>query len=125
MLPVFKAFTITQGSPFLYRFQFMQGVPTSGLPIDLTDAVGQLLIKSGGGATYLTLNSGVATGHTGIFFGGDDADPTSGIIDLVIAAADTTGLSWTYGQYTMALTTELLGLQPILRGTFAVIGSID
>lgn len=121
MLPVLKPFTITPGVVFDYSFTYYQGVPTSQYPLDLTDATAQLEIEDAQGNILLTLNSGVTAPASGIYFGGQEQDPTNGTIDIVISSTDTR-VDWQYAKYEMVLTSLTLGQQQLLYGSFAVIG---
>lgn len=120
-LPVLKSFTITPGVVFDYPFVYYQGVPTSQYPLNLTGATAQLLITDPQSDVLLTLNSGVTAPASGIYFGGQEQDPTNGTIDIVISATDTQ-VAWQYAKYEMILTTQTLGEQQLLYGSFSVIG---
>jgi hypothetical protein len=119
ILPVLKTFAFTRGVDFLYRYQYLQGVPTSARPINLTGASATLTLTSWDGlTTYKTLTSGATPGTSGIFFGGGTHNPLDGTIDIVIVAADTSTFTWKYARYNMSLITTLCGDQRLLYGSF-------
>ena len=122
-LPVLKQYTFTPGFPFSYSFIYYQGVPTTAAVVDLTGASAQLVIASST-ATILTINSGATMPATGIYFGGQENTPTNGIVEIYIDAADASAIPTPYTQYTLSLTTNAFGLQQVLYGSFASVGSL-
>lgn len=93
--------------------------------MNLTGASASCALTSWNGlTTYQTLVSGATPGTSGIFFGGDESDPTNGIIDIVIVFTDTAAFTWKYARYNLALTTTVFGLQRLMYGSFAVVGSL-
>lgn len=124
ILPVLKTFTVTKGTTFTYRFQWLQGVPTSAVPQPLTNFTASMAITSWNGATtYLTLATGAAPGASGIFFGGAQNDPTNGVIDIVIAASNTAAFTWTTARYNLVLTGNSQTYR-LLYGSMGVFGFV-
>lgn len=125
MQPALKTFTVNPGVTFDYSFIFYQGGPGSQLPVDLTNATAQLNIQDGFGIELLQLNNqtgAINTAFSGIYFGGQEGNPTNGTIDIVISAEDSTAITWRYARYVMTLTTTSLGQQEPLYGSFVVAG---
>lgn len=122
-LPVYKQFTVTKGVLFDYRFQYQQGVPGTSRLVDLTAATASCALTSWDGlTTYLTLVSGGSPSNSGLFFGGNQNDPTNGIIDIVIKQSDTAAFTFKYARYNLSLTTGTFGQQRLMYGQFAVVG---
>jgi hypothetical protein len=91
--------------------------------VDLTGATGSMALSSwDDSVTYLTLTSGATIGQSGLFFGGNQSDPTDAIIDIVISATDTAAINWKYARYNLVLTTTTFATQRLMYGQFAVVG---
>lgn len=124
ILPVLKTFTLTRNVTFDYRFQWLQGVPPSAVPQNLTNWTGVLTITDWQGVnTLMTLRTGAVRGATGIYLGGTQADPTNGIIDIIIQNIDSANITWPSARYTFDLT-EPNGVTNynLLYGQFVVFG---
>lgn len=125
MQPAFKTFTVEPSETFDYSFTFYQGAPGSQAAVDLTNASATLNIVDGFGLTLLELTNqaGVLNeSQTGIYFGGQEGNPQNGIIDLVISETDTAAITWRYATYVLTVTTQSLGEQDVLYGSFVVAG---
>lgn len=105
ILPVLKPLTLTRGVTFDYRFQWLQGVPTSALAQPLAGYTAAMAITDWQGATtYMTLHTGAVNGSSGIYFGGDQNDPSNGIIDIIIDSVDTATFAWPTARYNLSFT---------------------
>lgn len=124
ILPVLKTFTVTKGVTFDYRFQWMQGVPTSALPQPLTGYTASMAITDWQGVnTYMTLHVGAVLGASGIYFGGDVGDPSNGIIDIIIADTDTATFTWSTARYNLSFTSPNgVVVTQLLYGQIVVMG---
>lgn len=112
IIPSNHLFKYIPGVVFDFRFQYIAGPAGSTNPVNLTNYSGQWIVTDSNGAH--TYGMGVP-GHTGVFFGGDTADPTNGIIDLIMIANDTTALS-TPASYQFTLTPNGGNVVPLLFG---------
>jgi hypothetical protein len=125
ILPANHLFKVIQGATFDFRFQFRYGPQASVVPVDLTDYTGTWTITSFDGlTTYASYTTGASPGQSGVFFGGDLSDHTTGIIDLVIVGNDTAALSWTTAAYTFSVALPSESPVPLLEGHIAVIGTL-
>jgi hypothetical protein len=98
-------------------------MPGTSRLVDLTAATASCALTSWDGSiTYLTLTSSASPGTSGLFFGGNQVDPTDGIIDIIIKPSDTNAFTFKYARYNLSLTTGTFGQQRLMYGQFAVIG---
>lgn len=88
--PANHLFSYVPGVQFDFRFEYITGPAGSSQPVNLTNYLPAWYITNIDGMVT-EYNLGVA-GHSGVFFGGTQADPTNGIIDLVLIDNDTTAL---------------------------------
>jgi hypothetical protein len=123
VLPANKLLKIVRGTSFDYGFQYLLGTPGSALPADLTGFTANWVISPSGAAPviYTTTLNGYGSG---VIFGGG-TDPTTGIIDLVIAYQDTAAIDWMVGIYSLALMTPAGNtVIQIMVGSIGVVGSL-
>jgi hypothetical protein len=109
---------LVPGTDFDYSFTFYQG----SQPIDLTGASAAITIDDGQGDVLFSINSSSVAPATSINFGGTTGDPTNGIVAIHITAADIASFIWNYENFVLTITTEALGFQTVITGSFAVVG---
>lgn len=125
ILPANKLFRLIRGVTFDYRFSFLLGAPGSSTGFNLTGYTASWVLTSTDNLTTLaTYTTGAASGHSGVFFGGDNNDPTNGIIDLVISDTDTAALIWTRAYHQLALTAPDTTRIELIKGGINVIGTL-
>ena len=124
ILPATKLFKVIKGTTFDYRFQYLMGNQSSSAPIPLTGYTAQWIITppTGTATTYTTTLNG---NGSGVKFGGDPADPTNGIIDLVISATDTAAIVWRTATHALVLTSPSpVHVTELMTGGMGVIGAL-
>src|SRR5947209_1833423 len=102
VLPAAKYFRVIKGITFDYRWVYLQGSSAQSL---VGYTARWYITSLDGLTTYMTLSTGALAGQSGVFFGGDAHDPTNGVVDLVISAADTAALTWTAAAHQLVFTT--------------------
>lgn len=118
--PAHKLFSIFKGTTFDYPFQFSLGQPGSAAPVNLSGySFAWTITWRSGTHTYA---SGATQGSSGVFLGGPTNDLTSGVIDLVIVAADTATLPWTTATHVLTVTTPTAQVYPLIAGGIGVVG---
>jgi hypothetical protein len=127
VLPAQKHFKLWLGVTFSYTWQYLTGNSSSSSPNDLAELTAALTLYNPTGDTVLTTyTSGVSSGHSGIFYGGLDSDPTNGLVTFLIVSGDTAAITWKSCAYTFTFTDT--SSPPIvtmpLTGTFAVLGTL-
>lgn len=115
LLPARATHTIWRGATFHKRITILTGMVGSD-PRDLTGYTGLLEIRDAPQGTVLFT---LSTGNNRITMGG-----SSGILELIISATDTAGLTWNSGVYDLTITAPGPSgeTDPILFGTFDVRG---
>ncbi len=90
VLPSNHLLKYVPGVEFDFRFQYIAGSAGSTTPVNLTNYLPTWIITDvNGDITSYNLS---VPGHSGVFFGGDTNNLTTGIIDLILISNDTTAL---------------------------------
>jgi hypothetical protein len=124
ILPAPKYFRIVKNITFDYRFTYATGTSIEPAAIDLTGYIGSLVLTLSNG-DLITYTTGGSPGTSGVFFGGDNDDPTNGIIDLIITATDTGNIEWTQATYSFEIIDPLANVYLLLVGGFGVVSPSD
>lgn len=118
---IFFNIELTEGSDYSESFVYQD--PCTTLPNDLTNWTADLKIRVAMNGTYdgydipdIALEIGTATGE--IVLGG-----TAGTVTVTIPAADTVGLNWNRGVFTLMLTSPLGKKVKFMEGFVTILGS--
>jgi hypothetical protein len=126
IIPTRHQFKMIAGAAFDFRFVYLLGPPSSQVPIDLSEYLATWTITSLDGLTmYASYTGPSQPSSSGVFFGGSTNDPTTGIIDLIITAEDSTTQSWTQANYMLSVTPPDQQTVPLMQGTIIVTAALS